>query len=223
MCHGKPRVSSSPQLFVDARVNTPDPSTEKDDSVKRDPANDSDSISFQLQSARVDAGLSIADLSKQTGISKTVLHGYERARTKPGAREIRLLCAALQISPNRLLFGSDEFEANPSEFTSFYRKVRARPELAGLFYTMCMPLMASLMDEEEVMSLLRIVAGLMRARNPGASAMLMSAAKEALIALDSVTAADGAIKVSEEELVKLVTTTRQRMEDSLEESTTRPS
>lgn len=199
-------------------MNTPDPSTEKDDSVKRDPANDSDSISFQLQSARVDAGLSIADLSKQTGISKTVLHGYERGRTKPGAREIRLLCAALQISPNRLLFGTDEFDANPSEFTSFYRKVRARPELAALFYTMCMPLMASLMDEEEVMSLLRIVAGLMRARNPGASALLMTAAKEAMISLDSVTVADGSLKISQEELLALVTTTQQRMTNSLNES-----
>ena len=83
---------------------------------------------------------------------------------------------------------------------------------------MCMPLVASLMDEEEVMSLLRIVAGLMRARNPGASALLMTAAKEAMISLDSVTVADGSLKISQEELLALVTTTQQRMTNSLNES-----
>lgn len=220
MCHGKPRVSSCLHPFVDTRVKTPEPAAEKEDSVKRDPANDSDSISFQLQSARVDAGLSIADLSKQTGISKTVLHGYERARTKPGAREIRLLCAALKVSPNRLLFGADEFDVEPSEFTSFYRKVRARPELAAMFYVMCLPLMASLLDEEEVKSLLYIVAGLMRARNPNTSDLLMAAAKEAMTSLDSVTVADGSLKISEEELQDLVAVTQKRMEDRLKESTT---
>lgn len=196
-------------------VNANTPPSDTDESVKRDPANDTDSISFQLQRARVDAGLSIVELSKQTGISKTVLHGYERGRTKPGAREIRLLCIALNVSPNRLILGGEVFEGTPSTFISFYRKVRARPELAGTFYVMCMPLMASLLDEEEVQSLLFLVASLIKARSPEVSDQLMLAAQEAMIALDRITVADGAVKVSEAELLALIAETQKRFEDKL--------
>lgn len=198
-------------------MNTHTQPTEQSDQVKRDPATDNDTISFQLQSARVNIGLSIADLSKQTGISKTVLLGYERGRTKPGAREIRLLCAALHISPNRLLFGSDEFEANPSEFTSLFRKVRARPELGAILYSMCIPLVAQVMDEDEIASLFRIVAALMRARNPEASGHILNVASEAIAALDKITMADGAIKISAQELLNLMEDTRKKFEIAIDD------
>lgn len=45
------------------------------------------------------------------GISRAVLSLYETGVNKPGSREIRLLCEALKITPNWLLFGSD----NPLE------------------------------------------------------------------------------------------------------------
>lgn len=41
------------------------------------------------------------------GISRTALIGYENASSRPGLREIRLLCEVLQVTPNWLIFGSD--------------------------------------------------------------------------------------------------------------------
>ena len=194
--------------------------TDSDSPVKRDPVGDADSISFQIQRSRVDAGLSIVELSKQTGISKTVLHGYERGRTKPGAREIRLLSAALRVSPNMLILGTDSFDENPTVFTTFYRKVRARPELAAVFYTMCMPLVASLLDEDEVQSIMLLLSGLIRARSPEISNQLMLAAHEAMISLDRFTVADGAISISPEELEALISQTQANFQNTLAQQST---
>lgn len=199
-----------------ASIQTGTAPHEDGSTVIRNPAAEDDAISFQLQRARVDAGLSIVELSRLTGISKTVLHGYERSRTKPGAREIRLLCSALHISPNRLILGNDDFETDTPGFTSFYRKIRARPQLAALFYSMSMPLMASLLDEEEVKSVLFLVSNLVRARNPDFSDQLMMGAQEVMKTLDSVTMPDGAITISEENLQSLITETHQRIQNNLE-------
>lgn len=75
-------------------------------------------IAAELALARARAGLSHSDLHRITGISRSVIFGYENGRTKPGAREIRLLCDALKVSPNRLIYGSDEsqFNDDPSPF-----------------------------------------------------------------------------------------------------------
>jgi len=45
--------------------------------------------------------------SDRRGISRAVLSLYETGGSKPGAREIRLLCEALKITPNWLLYGTD--------------------------------------------------------------------------------------------------------------------
>lgn len=75
-------------------------------------------IAAELARARSKAGLSHSDLHRLTGISRSVLFGYENGRTKPGAREIRLLCDALKVSPTRLIYGSDDapFEVGSSPF-----------------------------------------------------------------------------------------------------------
>lgn len=65
-------------------------------------------IAAELAFARAKAGLSHSELNRITGISRTVLIGYEAGRTKPGAKEIRLLCDALKVTPNRLIYGSEE-------------------------------------------------------------------------------------------------------------------
>lgn len=196
-------------------MTTPPTTAENESAATRDPVNEVDAISIQLQRARIDLGLSIVELSKLTGISKTVLHGYERARTKPGAREIRLLCAALRISPNLLILGSEDFQTHPSEFTSFYRKVRARPELAAVFYTMCFPLMASILDEEEVRNVLHIISALVKARSPEISDTWMAAAQHAMTAIDGITLPDGALTIPEDELQALIRKTQASFPDSL--------
>lgn len=40
------------------------------------------------------------------GVSRTALIGYEAGTSRPGARELRLLCQTLGVSPNELLFGA---------------------------------------------------------------------------------------------------------------------
>lgn len=49
----------------------------------------------------------INDPNKE-GISRTVLVGYESGKTKPGARELRLLSETLQATPNWLLYGIEK-------------------------------------------------------------------------------------------------------------------
>lgn len=73
-----------------------------------------DEIGERIKSAREGRGWTQQVLSTRTrmadpngeGISRTVLVGYETGKTKPGAREIRLLSDALNITPNWLLLGN---------------------------------------------------------------------------------------------------------------------
>ena len=45
------------------------------------------------------------DLEKK-GVSRTALIGYEAGTSRPGARELRLLCLTLGVTPNELMFGT---------------------------------------------------------------------------------------------------------------------
>jgi transcriptional regulator with XRE-family HTH domain len=69
----------------------------------------------RLKAARDDRQLSqsaVATRSKWAdaegkGISRTALIGYEAGTSRPGTRELRILCTTLAVSPNRLLFGTE--------------------------------------------------------------------------------------------------------------------
>ena len=41
------------------------------------------------------------------GVSRTALIAYEQGTTKPGIRELRLLCEVLHVTPNWLIYGTD--------------------------------------------------------------------------------------------------------------------
>lgn len=73
-----------------------------------------DQIGARIAQKRLAKGLNHDGLSKLTklfdvqmknGISRTTIRGYEVGLYKPGTREIRLLCEALEVSPNWLIFG----------------------------------------------------------------------------------------------------------------------
>lgn len=76
-----------------------------------------DIIAIELKASREARGLSVSQLHSITGIARTALHDYESGRYKPGANEIRKLCEALGITPNKLLTGRDnpETPATPLE------------------------------------------------------------------------------------------------------------
>lgn len=61
----------------------------------------------ELIKARTEKGLTQSALSKQSGLSLSAIKAYEAGRNMPGARELRELCQALKVSPNMLLFGTD--------------------------------------------------------------------------------------------------------------------
>lgn len=73
------------------------------------------SIGVRLRAAREARGLSQTALAARTklidttgkGVARTVVVGYEAGTFRPGAREIRLLCQALSITPNWLILGAE--------------------------------------------------------------------------------------------------------------------
>lgn len=77
-----------------------------------------DSIANELVNARKVLGWTQTELHQRTGISRETIKQYETGRNLPGAREIRLLSAALKISPNRLLLGTEDFVASMSPLKS---------------------------------------------------------------------------------------------------------
>lgn len=70
---------------------------------------------IRLKRAEIAGGLTVEDLSKickefdpeGKGISRLALSRYEAGKFIPGARELRILCEALGVSPNWLLLGTD--------------------------------------------------------------------------------------------------------------------
>lgn len=70
------------------------------------------SFASELIKARGELGLTQSQLAQESGLSISAVKAYEAGRNMPGARELRELCQALQVSPNKLLFGTElPFEA----------------------------------------------------------------------------------------------------------------
>lgn len=65
------------------------------------------SFASELIKVRNERGLTQAQLADKAGLSLSAVKAYESGRNLPGARELRALCQALQISPNKLLFGTE--------------------------------------------------------------------------------------------------------------------
>jgi transcriptional regulator with XRE-family HTH domain len=176
-----------------------------------------DFISVQIRTARERAGLSVVELGRLTGISKTVLHGYERGRTRPGAREIRAISNALKVSPNWLIFGNESFETEHPTFTSIYRKMKARPGLGMMLASFYIPFVAGFLDEDEMRSVLVMVEALISARHPEASERLLIMMEEMSKFLDSVILPDGTLSISHEDMQKRSAETMQHAQSRLDE------
>lgn len=78
-----------------------------------------ESFPERLTALREEKGLkhdSLSELTKHVdpqkrGIARTTLRGYELGVTKPGIRELRILSQALEVSTNRLVFGTENLES----------------------------------------------------------------------------------------------------------------
>lgn len=144
------------------------------ENITGDSAESPDLISYEIKRAREGAKLSILELSARTGISKTVLHGYERGRTKPGARELKLLCEALKVSPNRLLFGVDDFDAPRTGLARLVRLSRTAPSVTHIFVTMILPVFLSACDEAESVSFMVLMGSILHGKDPERARMLFN-------------------------------------------------
>jgi transcriptional regulator with XRE-family HTH domain len=127
------------------------------------PSGQLDIVAIELRRARELKGLSHSDLHRQTGISRPVLFGYENGRTKPGAKELRLLSEALGVSPNRLLFGVEE-PFKPQAGIRSLVKLRNSPVsmLLGMFL---IPTALAVLDDDQVESLLTIISSMVESRD----------------------------------------------------------
>jgi len=80
------------------------------------PPSADDDVSGRLKLARDNRGftqIAVANRTKMVdpekkGVSRTAIVGYEQGTSKPGLREIRLLCEVLKVSPNWLIFGTED-------------------------------------------------------------------------------------------------------------------
>lgn len=123
-----------------------------------------DTIAIELKRAREAKDISLSDLNRLTGISRTVLFGYEGGRTKPGAREIRLLAEALEVNPNRLLFGTDE-PFSPGAGLSTLVKLRQSPAIVMVSLIPLLPIILAVLDDEQIKALVTMIGSMIEARN----------------------------------------------------------
>lgn len=65
-------------------------------------------IATEIIKGRELLGMTQAQLSAVSRVSLSAIKGYETGRNVPGARELKQLCTALRVSPNRMIFGVDE-------------------------------------------------------------------------------------------------------------------
>jgi transcriptional regulator with XRE-family HTH domain len=61
----------------------------------------------ELIKARQVKSYTQSQLSAQSGLSLSAIKAYESGRNMPGARELKQLCETLEVSANKLLFGTE--------------------------------------------------------------------------------------------------------------------
>lgn len=61
-----------------------------------------------LIKARDAKGFTQRQLADASGVSLSAIKAYESGRNLPGARELREICQAVEVSPNRMLFGVEQ-------------------------------------------------------------------------------------------------------------------
>ena len=91
-------------------------------------------IGKRIRDARDAKGLTQSQVSVRSkwsdpdgkGISRTALIGYEAGTSRPGTRELRILCETLHVTPNQLIYGTEHpFQASHVALEGLRHKRRA--------------------------------------------------------------------------------------------------
>lgn len=157
------------------RPATSSPVREEQAEPKTPPPKTADGIAIRIRIGRERKGLSLADLHRQSEISKTALHDYESGRTKPGAREIKILCEILGVTPNWVLFGTE----TPLEPRTGLRALIKLKNSPVWFMTsmILLPIIAGVLDEDQLEALLVLVASMVEARDKDTYAQVSALAE----------------------------------------------
>ena len=129
-----------------------------------------DGISIRLKAARELRGLSQSDLHNKTGLSRTVLINYEAGRHKPGARELRLLCDALEVSPNQLIYGTEEPHRRT---TGLADALLSMGQAAIVPIGIVAPMLGAMLGKDDTRMLLNLIESLLKAKSPEDYAAVM--------------------------------------------------
>ncbi len=114
--------------------------------------------------------MSQSDLHGKTGLSRTVLINYEAGRHKPGARELRLLCDALEVSPNQLIYGSEE----PHALTIGLADTILNMGTAAILPSaVIVPMIGSMLGKDDTRMILSLLESLLKAKDPEGYALIM--------------------------------------------------
>lgn len=127
----------------------------------------------ELVHARERLGLTQAQLATLSGVSLAAIKGYETGRTLPGARELRALCQKLEVTPNKLLFGSeapflDNTGSDISIFPGIHGSVVYRQRIKHLLHLLTADECASFYSLMSALVLARHGSGELNAADQGA-------------------------------------------------------
>lgn len=116
-------------------------------------------VGAEITKAMERLNITVSELHKRTGISRTVLLAYTRGTYAPGARELKLLCEHLDVTPTVLLFGSNQVTTTPHKIGDLALSEAGAQAVAFL-------MLLSQLTVSEKMALLTLAEGLSAARNP---------------------------------------------------------
>lgn len=143
----------------------------KEITVPRKPKEENDqlakAVGAQITKAMDRLNITVSELHKRTGISRTVLLAYTRGTYAPGARELKLLCEQLDVTPTVLLFGSNQVATTPYKLGDLALSETGAQTVAFL-------LLLSQLTQGEKLALLTLAESLSAARNPAEHRKLLS-------------------------------------------------
>lgn len=119
--------------------------------------------------------MTVKDLHQATGISAAVLYGYEAGKTKPGAREITLICKALKVTPNVLLFGTERPFGNPETPAEKLLRISQSGPMGVIMGMFLFPMAMTALDAEQKKTLFAMALNMLEASNPKVSTQILDA------------------------------------------------
>ncbi|WP_439606890.1 helix-turn-helix domain-containing protein [Hydrogenophaga sp.] len=146
-----------------------------------------DKLGVRLQETRESMRMTQGELaaltasldSEEKGISRAVISLYEKGKNRPSPKELRLLCEALKITPNYLIYGDE----HPFDSSADYERLgtvarRGDPEgFAWMAYVM------SIIHHNHYDAVMKLVLDLARGWNKSFDQGLQPKANEQLLAM----------------------------------------